>query len=107
MIAIFPALSVSMRAMSTPAVTAASMARVTSCCRNVLGARYIMKSRYCGAAVRHDRDRVRERDAGSDHRLGRCRDGVWLGPFEALATPACANPTWVSRPRGGLSFREP
>src|SRR5713101_8262670 len=41
MMTILPALSISTRAICTPAAAAARMARVTSCCRNVEGARAI------------------------------------------------------------------
>src|SRR5262245_14706194 len=46
MITIFPALSISMRAICTPAAVTALTALVTSCCRNVDGARALLTTRH-------------------------------------------------------------
>src|SRR5215467_8248614 len=53
-IMILPSFATSIRAISTPAAIAARMARVTSCCRNVQGARAmgVNKSAYRGSERR-------------------------------------------------------
>src|SRR5215831_2413886 len=53
MITIFPALSISMRAICTPAAATALTARVTSCCRNVEGPRAILSHPLPDAVAPH------------------------------------------------------
>src|SRR5262249_17768512 len=53
MITIFPDLSISMRAICTPAAVTALSARVTSCCRNVEGARAILSHSLSDAVAPH------------------------------------------------------
>src|SRR6516165_4539105 len=53
MITIFPVLSISTRAMCTPAAVTALTALVTSCCRNVEGARAILSHPLSDAVAPH------------------------------------------------------
>src|ERR1700730_4816467 len=58
-IVILPALSTSILAICTPAATAAVMALVTSCCRNVEGARAMASAALPGEQVQRARQRSR------------------------------------------------
>src|SRR5262249_31656593 len=64
MITIFPALSISIRAICTPAAVTALTALVTSCCRNVEGARAMASYRRWSSAGRRLRGRSRKLPPG-------------------------------------------
>src|SRR5215831_11635931 len=66
MITIFPALSISIRAICTPAAVTAFTALVTSCCRNVEGARAISPLLHQQIERACERPRVRAVAVGGD-----------------------------------------
>src|SRR5215813_4114722 len=95
MMTIFPDLSISIRAICTPAAVTALTALVTSCCRNVEGPRAILSHPLCDAVAPHlhlqpRSDAMQGSRCNLDLRVARTciltTEGGWR-PFEAREAP--------------------